>query len=327
MGGRDYDRDVERASSSGSFSRGSTSSERARAVMGRESADTSTSPLNRTIHSDSKSPLTITLDVSGSNIEFARVAYDKAPMLYGQIEQKGYLDDFDLCFSAVGDATSDRAPLQVNEFAKGIAIDNTLKNIWLERGGGDGITESYELAAHFFANSCEMPNAEKPFIFFIADEKPYEIVDGAQLEEVFGTTAESYPSKDAFAKLFEVYKGNVFLLQNPYHGTEYPDAATTKEVKKAWVNCFGKDHADNIIPIYEEKSVVDIILGVIAMATGKRDLESYLSDMRGREQTRARVENVRKSLSELERSINSNDLYHNTDDGNDMHAGNVAGAR
>jgi hypothetical protein len=327
MGGDDYDRDVEHASSSGSFPRGGASSERARTEMGRERADSSTSPLNRTVRSETKSPLTIVFDVTGSNIEFARVVYDKAPMLHGQIEQKGYLDDFDICLSAVGDAVHDRAPLQVNEFAKGIAIDNSLKKIWLERGGGSGIEESYELAAHFFANNCEMPNAETPFIFFIADEKPYDNVKNSEIENVFGAQSLDYPSKDAFAKLFEVYKGNVFLLQNPYGGTEFPRKDVTDEVRQAWENCFGSEHAENIIPIYEEKSVVDIILGVVAIATGERNLETYISDMKSRDQTRARVANVRKSLKGLEEAINSNDYAHPDDTGNDIHHGNEAGAQ
>ena len=36
----------------------------------------------------------IVLDVTGSNINFARLVYDKLPMFYGEIEQKGYLNDF-----------------------------------------------------------------------------------------------------------------------------------------------------------------------------------------------------------------------------------------
>ena len=56
------------------------------------------------------------LDVTGSMGEWPKIIYDKLPMFYGQIMMKNYLPAPSVSFSAVGDATSDDAPLQVTRF-------------------------------------------------------------------------------------------------------------------------------------------------------------------------------------------------------------------
>ena len=52
---------------------------------------------------------------------------------------------------AIGDAVSDRAPLQVGQFESGLEMDMWLTRIWLEGRGGD-LPESYTLAHWFGAH-------------------------------------------------------------------------------------------------------------------------------------------------------------------------------
>jgi hypothetical protein len=304
MGGNDYDRDVGSSSSSSDFSYGGTSSDSAKKAMGLDYVDPSTSPLNRIVQSDSQCPIVLALDVTGSNIEFARIVYDKMPMLYGQIQQQNYLKDFDICFTAVGDATCDDAPLQVCDFAKGIALDDQIKKIWLEGSGGSGDTESYELAAYYFANKCKISSAKTPFMFFIADEKPYATLEKSIIEEYIGDkVSQSQKSSQVFAELFDKFQGNVFMLHNPYGGSRSPNKNETRDVKETWQQMFGPDYAQHIIPIKEEKSVVDVILGTIAMVSGSRDINSYSKDLVKRGQSETRIENVKDSLRNLSTSI------------------------
>ena len=54
-------------------------------------------------------------------------------------------------FGAIGDATCDRAPLQVGQFESDNRMDDDLGRILLEGGGGGQKTESYELAMYFMA--------------------------------------------------------------------------------------------------------------------------------------------------------------------------------
>ena len=303
MGGSSYDRDVGSSSSSDGFYSGGTSSAVAKNALGASGADPSTSPLDRTIRSDRESPIVVALDVTGSNIEFARIVYDKAPMLHGQIEQQGYLKDFDICFAAVGDAHGDRAPLQVCDFQFGIALDEQLKKLFLEGNGGGQRMETYELAAHFFNQYCDMPKAKLPFLFMIGDEAPYPYLEASTTREVLGrSTGETLETKAIFAETFKKFGGNAFFLQNPYCGNR-SDTYNTGEIRQEWVSYVGPANAEKIIPIHEEKSVVDVILGTIAMVSRVRDMRTYIDDMHSRGQTQKRIENVQKSLKGLETAL------------------------
>ena len=297
MGGSSYDRDVG-TSSGGSFYSGGTSSSSAKEALDRRYMDTETSPNKRKVSSGAESPIVLALDVTGSNIEFARIVYDKAPMFYGQIEQTGYLKDFDVCFAAVGDAYSDSAPLQVCDFQKGIALDDWLKKLYLEGNGGGQQTESYELAAYYFGKHCSMPNAKTPYMFFIADEAPYPQAEKEIIRKVAGTSERGdIDSNKVFSDLFTKFNGNVYVIQNGYGGRAW--GSDSDRIRREWLSYIGSDHDKNIIRVYEEKSVVDVMLGVIAITSGARTLEGYLADMHGRSQTKTRSNHVEKSIGGL----------------------------
>ena len=91
MGSYSYDRDVYSSSSYDSWGASSYSATK----FTRSTIDKDLDPKNKKIVSKSKNPIIIALDVTGSNINFARLVYDKLPMFYGEIEQKKYLEDFD----------------------------------------------------------------------------------------------------------------------------------------------------------------------------------------------------------------------------------------
>lgn len=304
MGGGSYDRDVGTSSSSSGFSGGGTSSSGAKSAMGRRSMHKDTSPYDRTIKSETESPIVVNLDVTGSNIEFARIVYDKAPMFYGQIEQQGYLKDFDICFSATGDATCDSSPLQVCDFKKGIELDKELKKIYLESGGGGQLTETYELSAYYLANKCEMPNAKTPFAFFIVDEAPYSSLDRDIVKEIIGDSlSEDISSKKVFQNLFNKFNGNVFIFENNYQGSGNINSSQTKSINKKWLETVGKQYESHIIPVVEEKSIVDLMLGTIALASGNRNMDAYLVDMGKRGQTNDRKKSVQSSLGNLSKAL------------------------
>jgi hypothetical protein len=270
--------------------------------MSRKTQHKDTKVLNRVIESKCESPVVINLDVTGSNIEFANIVYDKAPMLFGQIEQQGYLKDFDICFSATGDANSDRYPIQVCDFGAGIKLDDELKKLSLEGGGGGQEMETYELSAYYFAHKCEMKKAKIPFMFFIVDEAPYGKVNKGFIETHIGdTVGEDIDSKQVFRDLFKTFKGNVYVFQNNYSGRGY--GSTTRKIENEWKQILGKTNESHLIHITEEKSIIDLILGVIAMVSGSRDLATYKADMVSRGQTGTRVSVVEKSLDGISRAI------------------------
>jgi hypothetical protein len=57
-------------------------------------------------------------------------------MFYGQIKMREYVKDPAISFCAIGDVTSDKAPLQVTPFGQGKEIDEMIKKLYLEGGGG-----------------------------------------------------------------------------------------------------------------------------------------------------------------------------------------------
>lgn len=299
MGGNNYDRDVGKSSSSGHFSIGGSSSSKSKKDLGRVGLHPDLNPFGKIITSLKECPVVIVLDVTGSNIEFARIFYDKAPMLHGQIEQQGYLKDFDICFIATGDANGDYAPLQVCNFEYGIALDNQLKKLFLEGGGGGQEMETYELATYYLLKSCNMPNAKMPLCFIIGDEAPYPYLHPEIVESILGENiSEPISNRSIFSDLFKKFYGNAFFIQNPYCGTESGYTTQTKSIKEKWIEAFGALNSEKIIPVYEEKSIIDIILGKIAMVARARDMNSYLDDMKGRGQSTKRIENVQKSLKD-----------------------------
>lgn len=295
MGGYSYDRDVYSSSSSSSWSSSKSSfgaSDYSAKKLSSTTLDNSMLPNKKILQSKAKTPIIIMLDVTGSNINFARVVYDKLPMFYGQIEQKGYLEDFDISFCAVGDAYHDNYPLQIGDFAKGIELDSWLEKIVLEGGGGFFGEESYELAAYYLLKNTKFENGAEPIIFFIGDEKPYPTVNRSQAEEF---EIEFFQRVEPFGELRKKVHDNVFLLLNKACGKYFE-----QDIIDCWKKLLAPEH---VIKINEEKAIIDLMLGVISMVSSSRTLEAYKIDMLDRGQTPARIEGVSKSLESLSTAL------------------------
>ncbi len=295
MGGSSYDRDVYSSSSSSGWGGSSNfgASSYSASKLNSSSLDSSMMPNGKILESKTKSPIVVMLDVTGSNINFARVVYDKLPMFYGQIEQKGYLTDFDIAFCAVGDAYSDKYPLQIGEFAKGSALDSWLEKIVLERGGGGQGMESYELAAYYLVKNAKFSEGSQPIVFFIGDESPYPNVKKSQAERFGIECAED--GIEPFGLLRKKVSDNVFMLLNKYCGSSFED-----EITDCWEKLLAPEH---VIKIGEEKAIVDLMLGIISMVSSTRTLDAYKIDMLGRGQTEARIKSVSESLSGLSTAL------------------------
>ena len=298
MGGYSYDRDVYSSSSSSSWGSSSSSSSfgsssYSKSKMSRTTLDSSMNPKGKILKSTSKHPIIIMLDVTGSNINFARVVYDKMPMFYGQIEQKGYLDDFDISICAVGDAYSDHYPLQIGSFAKGIEIDSWLEKLVLEGGGGGQGMESYELAAYYLYKNAKFEKGAEPIIFFIGDEAAYPTVNMMQARRV-GAICDEKNIKP-FDLLREKSNDNVFMLLNKFCGRRFDE-----EITESWEELLAPQH---VVKIEEEKSIVDLMLGIISMVSSARTLDTYKIDMIDRGQSQKRIEGVSKSLEGLSTAL------------------------
>ena len=116
-------------------------------------------------------------DVTGSMRGVPRALQAKLPQLLGLLLRKGYVAHPQIMFGAIGDATCDRAPLQVGQFESDNRMDDDLGRILLEGGGGGQKTESYELAMYFMARhtatDCFGERGRRGYLFIIGDEMAY----------------------------------------------------------------------------------------------------------------------------------------------------------
>ena len=90
-------------------------------------------------------------------------------MFYGQIEQQGYLDDFDICFCAVGDCIHDNYPIQITDFEKGLDKIRELRSMMpeldIEIDGGvklDNILSAKEAGANIFVVGSAIFKTDSP---------------------------------------------------------------------------------------------------------------------------------------------------------------------
>jgi len=107
---------------------------------------------------------------------------------------------------------------------------------------------------------------------------------------ITGEKPPDRPSVEIWHELSEKFQ--VYLLHKilDYGG---PD---DERVVTQWQHAIGTDH---VIRINNPKACVDVMLGVIAVMSGTRTLESYLKDMTERGQLSDRIIEVQTALAVL----------------------------
>lgn len=180
MGGGCYDGDV--------TSRANTSNAHF-SNKGRTKVHDDLNPKGRELICSATTPIVVAMDVTRSRGEDSKIVYQKLPMFIGQIKIQGYADEPSVSFSAIGDANSDKAPLQIGGFASDNTLDDILGKMWLEEGGGGTGQESYELAAYFYARHASLTcnnDGTKGFFFFVGDEGFYPSIAVEQIRNIIG---------------------------------------------------------------------------------------------------------------------------------------------
>ena len=292
MGGSCYDRDVISTSSNRAFSDYSDTTISSVTVDDRLLPKRGTDRRCRDIDCFHLNPIVCVLDVTGSMGDWSKVIYDKLPLFFGEIEKQGYLSDAAISFAAVGDAHCDQAPFQICNFSQSRELDDYLSRLWLEAGGGGQHRESYEMMAYFYLNHCELTKPQQSFLFFTGDEGFYPQIEPNLVRQYFGDTVEKLDSGEIFRRLCEKYQ--VFLLHKEYY---YKDEE--KRILKQWKDVLG----ERVLTLTDPKSVIDVMLGAIAISSKTRDLGTYLNDMRDRGQTPKRLKEVEETLGNFSSTL------------------------
>ena len=213
------------------------------------------------------------LDVTGSMGQIPELlAKRELPTFMKTLLDCG-MPDPQVLFMAVGDATCDRAPLQVGQFESAAKeMDQWLTWSFLEGGGGALGTESYELGLYIAARHTSMDCWEKRkhrgYLFMTGDENPYPVVSRQQVSAlIVDGLEEDLPLArlvDELQRTFEPF----FLI---------PDPQRAKRCERAWRDALG----DHVIVMEEPADTCLVTAGLMALCEGAvSDLDALAKRLR-----------------------------------------------
>ena len=211
----------------------------------------------------------IWLDVTGSNIDAAKRVHAKLPNLQAYLKDGDFCADPQINVGAIGDATSDRYPLQWGQFESDNRLDDQIAAVILEGAGGGQMCETYELGAYMSARHVNLEPYEllgkKGFVLFFGDEMPYDQIRrdygryhwsgrGQSLKELTGDdVSEDIDTAQVFRELQR--KNHVFFL------FQRQGAYAPEEITPAWEKLIGKE---NVIVLDDPEASVEAIAALIA---------------------------------------------------------------
>jgi DNA-directed RNA polymerase subunit RPC12/RpoP len=244
-----------------------------------------TSP-KKIISSASPNPLVIAVDVTGSMQRWPSEIFDRLPLLYQTLSQ--YRPDLEISFAAIGDAKCDRWPLQCTTFTKGFELEQELKALYGEGGGGD-IPESYGLFAWWVNTHVRTPNADRPFLIIFGDAPMHAKVPEGEVRHYLGD--EIGQPVDAIAAFRQVSRTfNTWFLRRP-GGTK------GDEIDKQWASAIG---GQQVVHMDDEQRAVDYAMGLVARSWGYFD--DFKTNMSAR-QDDGKVRSLASRVEAIERVI------------------------
>lgn len=236
-------------------------------VKVRESRDSDAHPRSNAI--------AVLFDETGSMRHIPHVFQKKLGELMSTLLVKGYIQDPQILFGAFGDATCDHVPLQVGQFESGVEMDEHLRNIVLEGGGGGTNHESYELPLYFLARhtsiDCWEKRGRKGYAFLIGDEKAYAAVNRLHVERLIDDGLEAdIPLRQILAEVQRRYHLFFIFPRNASHGAD-------TSIQAFWQDLLGQ----MVIFLDDENAISETIAlaiglteNAISLAEGKDDLSS-----------------------------------------------------
>jgi len=212
------------------------------------------------------------LDVSGSMGNIPRkLANETLPTFMKAMLDSG-VDDPQVMFMGVGNAISDRAPLQVGQFESTERLmDQWLTWLYLE-GGGAGGNESYELAMYFAARHTVLDSVEKRgrrgYLFITGDEPPNPVVSRDQVKRIIGDDlAADIPIREIIEETQRSFEP-FYLIPDPGRGNN---------VGRAWRDLLG----DRVIVMEQPDDTSYVAAGLVALLEGAaKSLDDLVARLR-----------------------------------------------
>lgn len=237
-----------------------------RGVTFRESRDSAEHPESLAI--------AVLFDVTGSMGTVPRILQTKLPDLLGLLLRKAYVAHPQLLFGGIGDATCDRAPLQIGQFESDNRMDDDLGKILLEGGGGGQMTESYELAMYFMARhtaiDCYEKRGKRGYLFMIGDELPYPKVRRREVSKVIGSELpRDLEVEEMVAELRRRYDVYFIIPEGGYHSGDL-------RLRERWRGLLGQ----NVLFLDDLDATCETIALTIGLAEDAIDLDEGLDHLR-----------------------------------------------
>jgi hypothetical protein len=257
-------------------------------VKVRESRDSAEHP-----HTSS---IVFALDVTGSMGAIPRLLATRQLPKFMKVLMGCKVPDPQILFLAVGDAISDRAPLQVGQFESTAELmDQWLTWSFLEGRGGGTFQESYELALYFLAQHTEMDCWEKRrkrgYLFMTGDEHPYPTVSRHVVETVIGDRLDDdLKVEEVVAELQKTFSP-FFLI---------PDPVRAQKCGRVWRNLLG----DHVLVMETPEDVCYVAAGAILLSEGLVSGVAAMTDvLRGAGMDEGREGAVARALKPLAETL------------------------
>ncbi|MGW1738012.1 hypothetical protein ACWCPQ_04305 [Nocardia sp. NPDC001965] len=219
-------------------------------------------------------PIAVLFDVTGSMRQVPMIMQGKLGKLHGLLKDKGYADDPQIMFGGIGDADTDRAPLQVGQFESDNRMDEQLRNILLEGGGGGQKSESYELATYFMAEHVVTDawdkRGKKGYLFLIGDELNKPRLVSRHIRAVIGDHVRTDIAVDSiYRELAQRWQVHYIL---PNQSSYYDDP----EIAQHWHTLLGQ----NFLRLDDPGAVCELIALTIGLSENRVDVHTGLADLR-----------------------------------------------
>lgn len=214
----------------------------------RESRDSKTHPESNAI--------IVGLDVTGSMATIPMIVQEELGRFMGCLVEQNVIPSPQVMFAAIGDAYSDRAPLQVGQFETSVEMDDDLGRMYLEGNGGGQNRETYELlmyfAAHHTSIDCYEKRGKKGYLITIGDERAYERIPHTVIKDIFGREGEEVSLQTVVELAREKY--HLFHIV-PIH------AHYGRRNVSFWQELLGKD---SVIEMANPKEICEVIINIIS---------------------------------------------------------------
>jgi hypothetical protein len=274
-------------------------------VTARESRDSAEHPASV--------PIAVLFDVTGSMGVVPQIMQGQLAKLHGLLQRKGYVQDPQILFGAIGDADSDYVPLQIGQFESDNRMDEQLRTIFLEGNGGGQKSESYELGAYFMARHTATDawdkRHRKGYLFIVGDELNKPVLKAAHIRSIIGDDVrEDLDVRSVYRELEQRWE--VFFIL-PRQTSYYDD----HQVNRHWRDLLG----ERLLKLEDPAAVCDLIGVTIGLLEDAIDLAEGLTDLQEIGSTSGRA--VGKALAVVGRgrgAVTATALPQGLDDDDDL---------